>query len=57
VLKKSEIISGDLPSWAQQAVGVHGGQTSITLGLAGPVLSWDALYYLVVCAKDNCTAH
>jgi hypothetical protein len=57
VLKKSEIISGDLPSWAQQAVGVHGGQTSITLGLAGPVLSWDALYYLVVCAKENCTAH
>eukprot|EP00040_Diaphanoeca_grandis_P026029 m.145111 g.145111 ORF g.145111 m.145111 type:complete len:683 (+) comp30417_c0_seq2:184-2232(+) len=57
VLKKSETISGDLPAWALQNVGVPGSNESETLWLSSAVEIFDSNYFLVSCAQANCTAH
>lgn len=55
-LKKSERMSWDLPPWARQAVGPQNGSASTVVYLEKPVENWDAHYWLVTCARNNCTA-
>jgi len=56
VLKKSEVISGNLPAWAKQAVGQPGGADGITLQLSREAEVFDVEYYIVACAQANCSA-
>ena len=55
VLKKSEVLSRDLPPQETQDVGVPGAVAAVTLSLALQPAAWDATYFLVTCARDNCT--
>lgn len=55
VLKKSVLISGSLPDWAKQSVGVAGENSSITLHLSRPPQPFNADYWLVGCAQENCS--
>lgn len=55
VLKKSVLISGSLPEWAKQSVGVAGENSSVILHLSCPPRPFNADYWLVDCAQENCS--